>query len=266
MWWNASFPSFVSLRKGSRSNRPIRRFRPCRDISWARSDPRSSIEASLMVEISARPGPAEDGEVLLDELLHGQLHIEGLDARDRPEGRGCLRDLVDPLDVLPDGVAAHGEIRRDRLRLAQLLGLPVDELNHPKLRLAVEDRPAVPFVGLRSRHDHVVDRRAGELVRDVARFVEDVLDEAEEVVPRAFDDDRVRDSEFLRIMQLELRDEAVNHGRGDDLPDLHRRSLATLSRYSWNALRLRPSTCVSPSRIVRTSRPIRRAILITASW
>src|SRR6266568_5029637 len=218
----------------------------------------------LIEDRLARPGPAEDGEGLLDELLHVQLHIEGLDARDRPEGRGCLRDLVDPLDVLPDGVAAHGEIRRDRLRLAQLLGLPVDELDHPELRLAVKDRPAIPFVGLRSRHDHVADRRAGELVRDVARFVEDVLDQAEEVVPRTFDDDRVRDPEFLRIMQLELRDEAVNHGRGDDLPDLHRRSLATLSRYSWNALRLRPSTCVSPSRIVRASRPIRRAILMTA--
>src|SRR5207249_11919761 len=55
-------------------------------------------------------------------------------------------------------------------------------------------------------------------------------------------------------------------GRGDDLPDLHRRSLATLSRYSWNALRFRPSTCVSPSRIVRTSSPIRSAIFITLSW
>src|SRR5438445_5496969 len=121
-------------------------------------------------------------------------------------------------------------------------------------------------MGLRPRHNHVRNRRSGELVRNVAVFVEDVLDEAVEVVPRALDDDRERDLQFLWIAELELRDEAVDHGCGDDLPDLHRRSLATLSRYSWKALRFRPSTCVSPSRIVRTSSPIRSAIFITLSW
>src|SRR5438876_764223 len=86
------------------------------------------------------------------------------------------------------------------------------------------------------------------------------------IVPSAFDDDRERDLQLLGIPELELRDQALDHGCGDDLPDLHRRSLATLSRYSWNALRFRPSTWVSPSRIVRTSRPMRSAIFSTLSW
>src|SRR2546422_441898 len=120
-------------------------------------------------------------------------------------------------------------------------------------------------VPVRPRHDDVADRRPRELVRDVARLVDHVLDEAVEVVPRALDDDGVRDSEFLGVVELELRDEPVDHGCGDDLPDLHRKSLATLSRYSWNALRFRPSTAVRPSRTVRTSSPIRNAALRTAS-
>src|SRR3989475_12647321 len=163
-------------------------------------------------------------------------------------------------------MSARGEVRRDRLRLAELLRLPVDELNHPELRLAVEDRAPIPLVRLRSRYDDVRDRRAGELVCDVALFVQDVLDEAIEIVPRALDDDGERDLQFLRVPELELGDEAVDHGRGDDLADLHRRSLATLSRYSWKSLRFRPSTCVSPSTIVRTSSAIRTAICITVSW
>src|SRR3989454_501226 len=163
-------------------------------------------------------------------------------------------------------MSARGEVRRNRLGFAEFLGLPFHELDHPELRLAVEDRAAVPFVRLRAGHDDVRDRRAGELVRDVALFVQDILDEAVEIVPGALDDDRERDLQFLGIPELELRDEAVDHGRGDDLADLHRRSLATLSRYSWNALRFRPSTCVRPSRIVRTSSPVRSAIFITLSW
>src|SRR5439155_7568877 len=94
----------------------------------------------------------------------------------------------------------------------------------------------------------------------------DVLHEAIEVVSCALDADRERNLQFLRISELEFRDEAVDHGRGADLPDLHRKSLATLSRYSWNALRFRPSNCVSRSRIVSTSDPIRSAIFITVSW
>jgi len=146
------------------------------------------------------------------------------------------------------------------------LRLPVHELDHPELRLAVEDGTAISLVRLRPRHDHVRDRGTRELVRDVALLVQDVLDEAVEIVPGAFDDDREGDLQLLGIPELELRDQTFDHGRGDDLPDLHRRSLATLSRYSWNALRFRPSTWVSPSRIVRTSRPMRRAIFSTLSW
>src|SRR5207245_10642598 len=150
--------------------------------------------------------------------------------------------------------------------LRELFRRPVPELEQPEFRLAIEDRAAVPFVRLRAGHDHVRDRRTGELICDVALFVQHVLDEAIEIVPCALDDDRERDLQFLGIPELELRDQAVDHGCGDDLADLHRRSLATLSRYSWNALRFRPSTWVSPSRIVRTSSPIRSAIFITVSW
>src|SRR5437667_9618669 len=153
-------------------------------------------------------------------------------------------------------MSARGEVRRDRLRLAELLRLPVHQLDHSEFRLAVEDRASIAFVRLRPRHDHVRDRRTRELVRDIALLVYDVLHEAIEVVSCALDDDRERNLQFLRISELECRDEAVDHGRGDDLPDLHRKSLATLSRYSWNALRFRPSPCVRPSRIVPQSRPI----------
>src|SRR5205807_8036674 len=199
-------------------------------------------------------------------LFHVQLHMEGLDARDRAQGRGRVRDLVDPFHVGPGRVAACGEVGWDRLRLAQLLRLSVHELDHPELRLAVEDGTAVSLVRLRPGDDHVRHRGTRQLVRDVALLVQDVLDEAVEIVPGAFDDDREGDLQLLGIPELELRDQTLDHGRGDDLPDLHRRSLATLSRYSWNALRFRPSTWVSPSRIVRTSRPMRRAIFITLSW
>src|SRR5437660_2424094 len=179
--------------------------------------------------------------------------MERLDSRDRPQGRGRVRDLVDPFHIGAGRVAARGEVRRDRLRLAQLLRLPVHELDHPEFRLAVEDGTSIPLVRLRPRHDHVRDRGTRELVRDVALLVQDVLDETVEVVPGAFDDDREGDLQLLGIPELELRDQALDHGRRDDLPDLHRRSLATLSRYSWNALRFRPSTWVSPSTILRTS-------------
>src|SRR5256885_15197556 len=55
MWWNASLPSFVSFKNGRRSSRPIRRLRPWRDISWARSAPSTSIEASFTVEMRSPP-------------------------------------------------------------------------------------------------------------------------------------------------------------------------------------------------------------------
>src|SRR6266513_4394178 len=192
--------------------------------------------------------------------------MERLDPRDRPQGRRRVHDLVDPFHIGPGRVAACGELRRDSLRIAQLLRPPVHELDHAEPRLAVEDGTAVTLVRLRPRHDHVRDRGTRELVRDVALLVQDVLDEAVEVVPGPFDDDGERDLQLLGIPELELRDQALDHGRGDDLPDLHRRSLATLSRYSWNALRFRPSTWVSPSRIVRTSSPMWRAIFSTLSW
>src|SRR5467141_4412028 len=212
------------------------------------------------------PGAPEDRERLLGQLLHVQLYMERLDSRDRPERGGRVGDLVDPFHVGSGRVAARGKVRRDRLRLAQLLRLPIDELDHPEFRLAVEDRTAVSLVRLRSRHDHVRDRRARELVRDVALLVQDVLDKTIEIVPGAFDDDGEGDLQLLRVPELKLRDEPLDHGGRDDLPDLHRRSLAIRSRYSWNALRFRPSTWVRPSRIVRTSSPMRRAIFITLSW
>src|SRR6266571_2981503 len=214
----------------------------------------------------ARPGPPEDRERFLNELLHVELDMERFDAGDRAERRRGVRDFVDPLHVVPRRMSARGEVRRDRLGFAELLRLPIHELDHPELRLAVEDWAAVSLVRLRAGHNHVGDRRARELVCNVALFVQDVLDQAIEIVPGALDDDRERDLQFLGVPELELRDEAVDYGRGDDLANLHRRSLATLSRYSWNALRFRPSTCVSPSRIVRTSSPIRSAIFITVSW
>src|SRR5207245_9520606 len=219
----------------------------------------------LVQDRVARPGPTEDRERFLDELLHVELHVERFDARDRAQRGGRVRDFVDPFHVVARRMSARGEIRRDRLRLAELLRLPVHELDHPEFRLAVEDRASITLVRLRSRHDDVRNRRTRELVRDVALFVQDVLDEAVEVVPRALDDDGERDLQFLRVPELELRDEAVDHGCGDDLPALHRRSLATLSRYSWTALRFRPSTCVSPPRFVRPSPPTRRAIFIPLS-
>src|SRR6266571_5041795 len=347
MWANASLPSFIGFRNGRRSSRPMRRLRPCKVISWARSEPSISIVASLTAEIKSRPPRVfaisysvstigavrswratirSSGVIMPVSRTNGlasrffeskekistfpgkknfrpsvlsvalntpyslcmskmrteptsferipahtslfriDLHVERFDARDRAQRRGRVRDFVDPLHVVPRCMSARGEVRRDRLRLAELLRLPVHELDHPEFRLAVEDRASIPLVRLRARHDHVGDRRAGELVRDVALLVYDVLHEAIEVVSCALDDDRERDLQFLRIPELELRHEAVDDGRGDDLPDLHRKSLATLSRYSWNALRFRPSTCVSPSRIVRTSSPIRSAIFITLSW
>ena len=219
----------------------------------------------LVEDRLARARPAEDPERLLDELAHVHLHVERLDARDRAQGRGGLGDLVDALDVLPGRVATRREVRRDRLRLAQLLRVSLDELDHPELCLGIEDRAAVAFVGLRSRHHDIADGGAGELVRDIVRLVDHVLDEAIEIVARALDDDGIRNPQLLGIVKLEFRDEAVDDRGRNDFPDLHRRSLASLSKYSWNALRLRPSTPVSPCRIVRTSRPIRRADLITAS-
>src|SRR5256712_12944115 len=220
----------------------------------------------LVQDRLARAGPTEDRERLLDELLHVELHVERLDAGDGAERRRRVRDFVDPLHVVPRRMSTRGKVRRNRLRLAEPLRLPVHELDHSELRLAVADPAALPFLGLRSRHDHVGNRRAGELVCDVALFVQDVLDQAIEIVPCPLDDDGERDLQFFRVSELKLRDQAVDHGCGDDLADLHRRSLATLSRYSWNALRFLPSTCVSPSRIVRTSSPIRSAIFITVSW
>src|SRR5256885_8916847 len=211
-------------------------------------------------------GPPEDREGFLHEFLHVQLHVERLDSGDRAQRGGRVRDFVDSLHICAGRVSTGGEVRRDRLWLAQLLRLPVHELNHPEFRFAVENGTPVSFVRLRPRNDHVRDRRARELVGDVALLVQDVLDETIEIVSRALDNDREGDLQFLGIPELELRDEALDHGRGDDLPDFHRRSLATLSKYSWNALRFRPSTCVNPSRIVRTSSPIRRAIFITLSW
>src|SRR2546426_8696375 len=119
---------------------------------------------------------------------------------------------------------------------------------------------------LRPRHDDVRDCRSSDVVRGVALLVQDVLGETVESVSSALDDEREGDLQCLRIAELEFRDEALDDGCGDDLPNLHRRSLATLSRYSWKALRFRPSTCVSQSRIVRTSSPIRSAIFMTLSW
>src|SRR5437660_1879875 len=222
----------------------------------ARDDPGTH---ELVQDRFSGAGASEDRERFLDQLLHVQLYVERLDARDRAERGGRVRDLVDPFHIGPGRVATCGEVRRDRLRLTQLLRLTVHELDHPELRLAVEDGASIPLVRLQPRRDHVRDRGTRELVRDVALLVQDVLDEAVEVVPGAFDDDREGDLQLLGIPELELRDQAFDHGRGDDLPDLHRRSLATLSRYSWNALRFRPSTWVSPSRTVRPSRPKRRA-------
>src|SRR3989441_4136594 len=125
----------------------------------------------LVQDRLAGAGPTEDRERFLDELLHVELHVERLDAGDGPERRRRLRDLVDSFHVVPRRMAARGEVRRNRLRLAELLRLPVHELDHPELRLAVEDRSAVSLMRLRTGHDHVGDRRAGELVRDVALFV-----------------------------------------------------------------------------------------------
>src|SRR5438876_6951989 len=230
---------------------------------FLREDPRAD---ELVQDRLARPGPPEDRERFLDELLHVELHEERFHAGDGAQRRGRIRHFVNAFHVVPGRMSACGEVRRYCLGLAELLRLPVYELDHPEFRLAVENRAAVPVVRLRPRHDHVRDRRTRELVRDVALLIYDVFHEAIEVVSRALDDDRERDLQFLRIPELELRAEAVDDRRGDDLPDLHRKSLATLSRYSWNALRFRPSTCVSPSRIVRTSSPIRSAIFITLSW
>src|SRR5437899_2926041 len=151
----------MAFRNGSRSSRPLRRFRPWRVISWARSDPSISIVASLTAEMRSRP----------PRVLAIGYDVARVDAGDGPERRRRLRDLVDSFHVVPRRMSARGEVRRDRLRLAELLRLPVHELDHPELRLAVEDWAAVPFVGLRAGHDHVGDRRAGELVRDVALFV-----------------------------------------------------------------------------------------------
>src|SRR5437879_8638088 len=90
----------------------------------------------------ARPGPTEDRERLLDELLHVELHVKRLDAGDGPERRRRLRDLVDSFHVVPRRMAARGEVWRNRLRVAELLRLTVHERDHSELRTATEDDSA----------------------------------------------------------------------------------------------------------------------------
>src|SRR5207247_5314471 len=125
--------------------------------------------------------------------------------------------------------------------------------------------PGVRLVRLALREHDARDRGARELPGDVALLVQDVLDEAVEVVPLPLHDHGVRDPELLRVRDLELRGEPVEHAGGDDLADLHRNPRETRSRYSWKAPARRPSIAVNPSSTCLMSIPMRRASRITSS-